>query len=172
MLSSRVIVDAIDAWTDERFPSTPPKRRLGVALTYAKNQRRALRRFLDDQKLPLDNSASQRVLRILAVGRKHFLFVGHTAGPSSPSMEADRIVGVALDLGQFLGGACAGCLGPEDAFAGRHRSLCHGLPVLEQQAPLRLRLGLVDQLVVGRHLPLRASRRPLGAGLGLLELRL
>lgn len=77
---SRLIVDAIETWTDERIQSTLPKSPLGVALTYAKNQRRALRRFLDDPKLPLDNNASERALRIIAVGRKNFLFVGHEEG--------------------------------------------------------------------------------------------
>lgn len=77
---SRVIVDAIEAWVDERIESTLPKSPLGVALTYAKNQRPALRKFLGDPKLPLDNNASERALRIIAVGRKNFLFVGHEEG--------------------------------------------------------------------------------------------
>ncbi|HSN83373.1 MAG TPA: IS66 family transposase, partial [Polyangiales bacterium] len=77
---SLVIVDAIDAWVDERIPNTPPKSPLGIALTYAKNQRQALRAFLKDPKLPLDNNASERALRIIAIGRKNFLFVGHEEG--------------------------------------------------------------------------------------------
>ena len=32
---------------------------------------------MDDERLPLDNNRSERVLRTAAVGRKNFLFVGH-----------------------------------------------------------------------------------------------
>ncbi len=77
---SQVIVDAIDGWVDERRDATPPKSALGVALTYARNQRKALREFLKNPKLPLDNNASERALRIIATGRKNFLFVGHEEG--------------------------------------------------------------------------------------------
>lgn len=77
---SQVIVGEIEAWVDARKDATPPKSPLGVALTYAKNQRSALRKFLSDPKLPLDNNASERALRIIAVGRKNFLFVGHQEG--------------------------------------------------------------------------------------------
>jgi len=74
---STPIVEKIEAWVDERIDATPPKSPLGKALAYAKNQRQAMRAFLSDPKLPLDNNASERALRIIAVGRKNFLFVGH-----------------------------------------------------------------------------------------------
>ncbi len=77
---SRIIVDAIDSWVDQRRDATPPKSPLGVALTYARNQRKALREFINNPKLPLDNNASERALRIIATGRKNFLFVGHEEG--------------------------------------------------------------------------------------------
>jgi transposase len=77
---SRTIVEAIEKWVDGRIDTVAPKSPLGVALTYAKNQRQALREFLEDPKLPLDNNASERALRIIAVGRKNFLFVGHEEG--------------------------------------------------------------------------------------------
>ena len=36
----------------------------------------ALKRFLEDGRLKLDNNASERALRKIAVGRKNWLFVG------------------------------------------------------------------------------------------------
>ena len=51
---------------------------MGRALTYAKNQRQRLRRFLEDPKLALDNNYAERALRIIALGRKNFLFAGST----------------------------------------------------------------------------------------------
>ncbi len=53
---------------------------MGKAVTYATNQRKALRQFLDDPKLPLDNNFSERALRIFALGRKNYLFAGHAEG--------------------------------------------------------------------------------------------
>jgi transposase len=34
-----------------------------------------LRRFLGDARIPIDSSASERALRVVALGRKKFLFV-------------------------------------------------------------------------------------------------
>ena len=77
---SRAIVAKIDQWVDERKDKYPPKGKMGMAITYAINQRVALNRFLDDPKLPLDNNFAERVLRIIAIGRKNFLFAGHVEG--------------------------------------------------------------------------------------------
>ena len=49
---------------------------LAAAVRYARNQRGALCRFLDDARLPLDNNVSERALRRQVVGRKNWLFVG------------------------------------------------------------------------------------------------
>jgi len=77
---SRAIVGKIDAWVDERAGQYPPKSKMGGAITYATQQRKALNRFLEDPKLPLDNNFAERVLRIIALGRKNFLFAGHVEG--------------------------------------------------------------------------------------------
>lgn len=49
---------------------------LRSALGYARNHEAALKRFLEDGRLKLDNNASERALRKVAVGRKNWLFVG------------------------------------------------------------------------------------------------
>ncbi len=49
---------------------------LRSALGYARNHEHALKRFLEDGRLKLDNNASERALRKIAVGRKNWLFVG------------------------------------------------------------------------------------------------
>ena len=61
---------------------TTPERVAGVtwATGYARNQRVALRRFLDDGRLPIHNNWSERELRSEAVGRKNWLFVGSDEG--------------------------------------------------------------------------------------------
>lgn len=49
---------------------------LQSALGYSINQEDALKRFLDDGRLSLDNNSSERALRTIATGRKAWLFVG------------------------------------------------------------------------------------------------
>ncbi|MBK9129714.1 MAG: IS66 family transposase [Phycisphaerales bacterium] len=49
---------------------------LRSALVYATNQEAALRRVLEEPHLKLDNNASERALRKVAIGRKNWLFVG------------------------------------------------------------------------------------------------
>ncbi len=49
---------------------------LRSGLGYARNHEHALKRFLEDGRLKLDNNASERALRKVAVGRKNWLFVG------------------------------------------------------------------------------------------------
>jgi hypothetical protein len=46
------------------------------ALTYAFNQEKELLRVLDDGRLPLDNTRSERSLRKIVVGRKAWMFYG------------------------------------------------------------------------------------------------
>jgi transposase len=74
---SKPITDQIKTWCDEQKPLHVPKGPLGQAIGYALNEWEALTVFLDDPKISLDNNVSERALRILALGRHNFLFVGH-----------------------------------------------------------------------------------------------
>src|SRR5207237_9686622 len=47
---------------------------------YALSRWRALTRFVDDGTLAIDNSAVERAIRPLALGRKNWLFAGSDAG--------------------------------------------------------------------------------------------
>src|SRR5258708_36217 len=49
---------------------------MGKAINYGLNNWSKLNRFIADEKLPLDNNASERALRIIALGRKNYLFAG------------------------------------------------------------------------------------------------
>jgi transposase len=57
-----------------------PRSALGDAVAYTRNQWANLTRFLDDGRLPLDNNASERAVRGVAVGRKNWLFAGGEEG--------------------------------------------------------------------------------------------
>jgi transposase len=54
-----------------------PKGPMGKAVSYALDNWEHLQVFLRDVRVPVDNNASERALRIVALGRKNFLFVGH-----------------------------------------------------------------------------------------------
>jgi transposase len=73
---SRAVMDTLHAWLVEEQPKHLPKGPLGEAIKYALNQWTALTRFLDDVNIPVDNNRSEAALRVIALGRKNFLFVG------------------------------------------------------------------------------------------------
>src|ERR1043165_8039797 len=54
-----------------------PRGPLGEALTYARNQWQALRRYTTQGFLNIDNNAAERALKRVAIGRKNWLFAGH-----------------------------------------------------------------------------------------------
>jgi transposase len=71
------LVEAFFAWAKPEYEKVKNTRGLlRSALGYAVRQEAALRRFLDDGRLAIDNNASERALRRIAVGRKAWLFVG------------------------------------------------------------------------------------------------
>ena len=70
------IREKLKVWLDEQQARHPPKSPLGVAIRYTLGQWQELGVFLDDARVPLDNNASERSLRRIALGRKNYLFVG------------------------------------------------------------------------------------------------
>jgi transposase len=76
------LLDKIDRYVEELSLRILPKSALGKALTYAKNQREALRRYVTDGRLTIDNNVSERTLRLQTIGRKNWEFLGSAAaGP-------------------------------------------------------------------------------------------
>lgn len=71
------ILKKIDDWIKEKKGLMPPQGATGKAITYGENQWESLNVFLKDPKIGLDNNLSENALRIIALGRKSFLFVGH-----------------------------------------------------------------------------------------------
>jgi len=74
---SRPVMDKLHAWLLEQRGLHLPKGPLGKAISYALDNWEHLLVFLSDVQVPVDNNASERALRIVALGRKNFLFVGH-----------------------------------------------------------------------------------------------
>jgi transposase len=74
------IADAFFQWCEQELPRVLDESPMALAIRYARNQREALRRFLDDGRLPLHNNISELNLRRQVVGRKNWLFVGSDDG--------------------------------------------------------------------------------------------
>ena len=81
-LESKPILDRIENYLDQLSQRTLPKSALGKAVTYARNQWAALRQYVSDGRLTIDNNVSERTLRLQAIGRKNWEFLGSAdAGP-------------------------------------------------------------------------------------------
>jgi transposase len=69
------IRDKLNDWLERQASLHPPKSPIGIAIAYARNHWAEFGVFLDDAGVPLDNNASERALRRVALGRKNYLFV-------------------------------------------------------------------------------------------------
>lgn len=74
---SAPVVDRIFALARAAQGRAGPRSAVGEALAYLINQEAALRVFLEDPRVAVDNNVSERALRIVALLRKNALFVGH-----------------------------------------------------------------------------------------------
>jgi len=77
---SKPITEKFFAWCDENREFALEGSPLHDAIRYATNQTAALKRFLDDPRLPIHNNISELNLRRQAIGRKAWLFVGSEDG--------------------------------------------------------------------------------------------
>jgi transposase len=76
-LVSRPLLDDFFTWSKAQYACVKDTRGLvATAFGYAVRQEPALRRFLDDGRLPMTNNHSERALRGIAVGRRAWLFFG------------------------------------------------------------------------------------------------
>jgi len=76
------ILDRIKTYLEELSGRVLPKSALGKAVTYARNPWKALQVYASDGRLTIDNNHSQRTLRLQAIGRKNWEFLGSAAaGP-------------------------------------------------------------------------------------------
>ena len=77
---ARPLLDEFEKWMEKAVRSLSPKSETAAAIRYALSRWRALTRYVDDGHLEIDNSAAERALRAVALGRKNYLFAGSDAG--------------------------------------------------------------------------------------------
>jgi len=72
------IWDRMRRWLDsDATKRVLPKSAIGEAIGYLRNQWSALRVYLSDGRIPIDNDQSEQIIRPLTVGRNNWLFLGH-----------------------------------------------------------------------------------------------
>jgi transposase len=92
------VLDALFSWLEEQRGQVLPKSPMGVAAGYVLGNRAALSRFTEAGFLSIDNNASERALRAVALGRKNYLFAGSDAGGRSAAV-LYSVVGTCRRLG-------------------------------------------------------------------------
>ena len=79
-LRARPLLDGLRDWMEKARKSMSAKSETAGAIRYALSRWRALTRYTEDGLLEIDNSAAERALRAVALGRKNFLFAGSDCG--------------------------------------------------------------------------------------------
>lgn len=77
---AKPLLDDLRHWMEKMLRSLSAKSDTAGAIRYALSHWRALTRYVDDGTLEIDNSAAERALRAVAIGRKNYLFMGSDSG--------------------------------------------------------------------------------------------
>src|SRR5882757_1586534 len=68
------------SWLEATLAKLSRKSDTAAAIRYTSSRWQALTRYADDGTLEIDNNAAERALRVVALGRKNYLFAGSNAG--------------------------------------------------------------------------------------------
>jgi transposase len=77
---AKPLLEQLRTWMEKAQRSLSSKSETAGAIRYALSRWCALTRYIDDGMLEIDNSAAERALRAVALGRKNFLFAGSDCG--------------------------------------------------------------------------------------------
>jgi transposase len=77
---AKPLLDELRIWLEATLGKLSRKSDTAGAIRYALSRWRALNRYVDDGQLEIDNNAAERALRVVALGRKNFLFAGSDSG--------------------------------------------------------------------------------------------
>jgi transposase len=113
------LLDDLRKWMEKSLRSLSRKSETAAAIRYALSRWRALTRYTGDGRLEIDNSAAERALRAVALGRKNYLFVGSDCG-------GERAAAIYSLIGSAL---CRT----------RHRADHAALPTMPNDSPMLLR---------------------------------
>jgi transposase len=92
------ILVELKKWLDEERPKALPKTPLGKAIGYALNNWKALKRYVEEGYLAIDNNLSERTLRMIALGRNNWGVIGSETGGKTAAV-LYTMVGTCKHLG-------------------------------------------------------------------------
>jgi transposase len=81
------LLESLRNWLRQMLEKLSKKSELAKAIGYVLTRWSALTRYRDDGTIEIDNNAAERALRVVALGRKNYLFCGSDAG-------GDRAAGI------------------------------------------------------------------------------
>jgi transposase len=74
------LLNAFDEWLAEQGRRALPKSPIGQAIAYARSNWAALLRYTEHGELSVDNNLAERKLRVQAIGRRNWTFLGSDRG--------------------------------------------------------------------------------------------
>lgn len=74
------ILTEFETWMTKEQDNVLPKSVIGKAFIYTRNQWKALCRYTEDGALEIDNNLAERMVKVPAIGRGNWLFVGSEMG--------------------------------------------------------------------------------------------
>jgi hypothetical protein len=77
---ARPLLESMHLWLRTSLPKLSRKSDTAAAIHYALTLWDAMVRYVDDGRVEIDNSAAERALRAVAVGRRNYLFAGSDRG--------------------------------------------------------------------------------------------
>jgi transposase len=77
---SKPLIDDLESWLRASIEKLSRKSDTSAAIMYALNLWPALARYCNDGAIEIDNSAAERALRGVAIGRRNYLFAGADTG--------------------------------------------------------------------------------------------
>lgn len=121
---SKPIIDKINQWVIDNREKTPPKIKLGEAITYWHNQAHKLETYLQDGRINIDNNRAERAVKPFVIGRKNWLFSNTSRGANASAI-LYSFVETAKANGLLVDSYLQACL---DELANKSGSLEHLLP--------------------------------------------
>ena len=77
---ARPLLESLRQWFEATLPKLSRKSDTTAAIRYALSRWDALLRYSNDGHIEIDNNAAERALRMVALGRKNYLFAGPDTG--------------------------------------------------------------------------------------------
>ena len=74
------LLESLREWLHHTLARASKKSPLAQAIGYVLTRWTAFTRYVDDGRIEIDNNAAERALRVVALGRKNYLFCGSDAG--------------------------------------------------------------------------------------------